>query len=324
MTLSAQSGLLVGGAVDTSGAAGAAGRPGGGGGTMLLSAAHGPLTLGGRLRSEGGAGGAGGAQGALGGNAGAIEIVVSSIASSTGVLSGGGNGGNSGVQGGPRGRGGDGGRVRVWSQLPSLILLQLVDSTGGTGDPNGTDGPQQEESAPTALSIVTKTRTLSFTPHSPEAEGYRVFASLAGAPAKAIMTTKTERRRAAEGPGLRQGGLRALGLPQRRRLAERSDRSRQPAAAAVCRPGLHGRAAADAPGAEAEEEAEPAAQEEVARPDALPGRRHGHGARRALAREEAARSGRQAARRGAPQRERSAHDPQGPAQSGQIPRDRER
>ena len=32
---------------------------------------------------------------------------------------------------------------------------------------------------------------LSFTANSPEAEGYRVFASLAGAPAKQVMTTKT-------------------------------------------------------------------------------------------------------------------------------------
>ena len=114
--------------------------------------------------------------------------VVQSIASSTGVLSGGGNGGAPGIQNGLRGAGGNGGRVRIWAQLPSLILLQLVDSTGGTGDPNGADGPQQDESAPTALSI-SKTRTPRFASHSPEAEGYRVFASLAGAPAKLIMET---------------------------------------------------------------------------------------------------------------------------------------
>ena len=152
---------------------------------MLLSV-HGPLTLGGRLRSEGGAGSNGGA---AGGNGGAIELVVSSIASSTGVLSGGGNGGAPLAQGGPLGRGGDGGRVRVWSQLPSLILLQLVDSTGGTGAPNGTDGPQQEESAPSNLTI-SKTGVLAFTTHSPEAEGYRVFQTLPGAPAKLLLATK--------------------------------------------------------------------------------------------------------------------------------------
>jgi hypothetical protein len=189
VSLAAQTGLLVGGAIDTSGAGGSNGMPGGAGGAIALAAAHGPLTLAGRLRSEGGAGSAGVAQGLSGGSGGAIEIVVQSLASSTGVLSGGGNGGNASVQGGPRGRGGDGGRVRVWAQLPSLILLQLVDSPGGAGDPNGVDGPQQEESAPTALTI-TKTRTLSFTTHAPEAEGYRVFASVAGAPATAVMTTK--------------------------------------------------------------------------------------------------------------------------------------
>ena len=194
VTLAAQSSLLVGGSIDTSGAAGANGNParqGGNAGAMFLAVAHGPLTLGGRLRSEGGPGGNGaaGANGAPGGNAGAIEIVVQSIASSAGVLSGGGNGGAAGAQTAARGVGGNGGRVRIWSQLPSLILLQLVDSTGGTGDPNGADGPQIEEAAPTGLAI-SKTRTLSFTTHSPDAEGYRVFQSIAGAPATVAMTTK--------------------------------------------------------------------------------------------------------------------------------------
>jgi hypothetical protein len=192
--LASQTGLLVGGAVDTSGAAGAGGNParqGGNAGAITL-VAHGPLTLGGRLRSEGGAGGNGaaGANGANGGNGGAIEIVVQSVASSTGVLSGGGNGGTSSVQNGPRGVGGYGGRVRVWAQLPSLILLQLVDSTGGTGDPNGADGPQQEEAAPSDLAI-SKTNTISFTTHAPDAEGYHLLMSLAGAPAKLVVTTKT-------------------------------------------------------------------------------------------------------------------------------------
>ena len=110
---------------------------------------------------------------------------MQSIASSTGVLAGGGNGGTGGAPGG------NGGRVRVWAQLPSLILLQLVDTTGGTGTPAGIDGLQQEEAAPTALSIAAKTGTLSFTTNSPDAEGYRIFASLAGAPAQPLMTTKT-------------------------------------------------------------------------------------------------------------------------------------
>ena len=187
--LAAQSGILVGGSIDASGAAGGNGSPGGSGGTIALSVAHGPLTLGGRLRSEGGNGGSGGAQGARGGNGGTVVLVVQSIAASAGVLTGGGNGGNSGVQNGPGGAGGNGGLVQVWAQLPSLILLQLVDSTGGQGTPNGTDGPQQDESAPTALAI-TKTNTISFATHAPQADGYRLFASLAGAPAKLIATTK--------------------------------------------------------------------------------------------------------------------------------------
>jgi hypothetical protein len=189
VTLAGQAGLLVGGSVDTAGAAGGNGYPGGAGGAIALSSPHGPLTLAGRLRSEGGTGSSGGGQGATGGNGGAIEIVAQSIAASTGVLSGGGDGGNAGVQNGPRGAGGNGGRVRVWAQLPSLILLQLVDSAGGSGDPNGADGPQQDESAPTNFAI-SKTQTFSFTTHAPEADGYRVFQSLAGAPSKAIASVK--------------------------------------------------------------------------------------------------------------------------------------
>jgi hypothetical protein len=188
VTLVSQSALLVGGGIDVSGAAGANGGTGGAGGAMLL-VTHGPLTLGGRLRSEGGPGSSGGPAGAAGGNGGSIELVAQSIASSAGVLSGGGDGGNA-AGNGPQGRGGDGGRVRVWAQAPSLILLQLVDSTGGQGSPNGSDGAQLDESAPSDLSI-TKTFTLAFTPHAPDAEGYRVFASVAGAPAKLLLTTKT-------------------------------------------------------------------------------------------------------------------------------------
>ena len=81
--------------------------------------------------------------------------------------------------------------MRVWSQLPSLILLQLVDSGGGTGDPNGADGPQQEESAPTNLAI-SKTRMLVV---------HAAFARRRGLPgagerrrrrrARRILTTKT-------------------------------------------------------------------------------------------------------------------------------------
>ena len=185
VALAATTGLLVGGAIDTSGANGGNGNPGGPGGAIVLSV-HGPLTLGGRLRAEGGTGGNGSA---AGGNGGSIELVVSSIASSIGVLSGGGNGGQPLAQAGARGRGGDGGRVRVWSQLPSLILLQLVDSTGGAGDPNGTDGPQQDEAAPSNL-VLSKSGALAFTPHSPEADGYRVFQTLPGAPAKLLLETK--------------------------------------------------------------------------------------------------------------------------------------
>jgi hypothetical protein len=78
----------------------------------------------------------------------------------------------------------------VWSQQPSLILLQLVDSTGGAGDPNGVDGPQTENAAPTTFTISTKTRALGFSSRAPEAEGYRIFTSVGGAAATQLMTTK--------------------------------------------------------------------------------------------------------------------------------------
>ena len=77
----------------------------------------------------------------------------------------------------------------MWAQQPSLILLQLVDSGGGTGDPNGADGPQSENAAPTTFTI-SKTRTLAFSSRSPEAEGYRIFGSVNGAAATQLMTTK--------------------------------------------------------------------------------------------------------------------------------------
>ena len=188
VTIISQTALVVAGAIDAAGAPGGNGLPGGGGGAISLLT-RGPLTLGGRLRSEGGAGSTGGSVGAPGGYGAPIQLVVGNIASSAGVLSGGGNGGNASVQGGLRGRGGDGGSVKVWAQLPSLILLQLVDSGGGTGDPNGLDGAQVEESAPTNLAI-SKTRVASWVPHSPDAEGYQLLVSLDGAPPAQVLTTK--------------------------------------------------------------------------------------------------------------------------------------
>ena len=164
VALRAQTGLLVAGAIDTSGARRRERRTaGGGGGPILLLAAHGPLTLGGRLRSEGGAGGTASPQGARGGNGGAIEIVVSVDRSILGrAQRRRERAGTAASRADLAVRGGNGGRVRVWAQQPSLILLQLVDSGGGTGDPNGADGPQTENAAPTTFTI-SKTRTLAFT-----------------------------------------------------------------------------------------------------------------------------------------------------------------
>ena len=236
VTLAAQTGLLVGGAVDTSGGNGGNGNPGGNGGPMRISV-HGPLTLGGRLRSEGGVGSNGGSRPAATAARSSSSSdrshrprACSAVAATAAPASA-----------GPPGRGGDGGRVRVWSQLPSLILLQLVDSTGGTGTPNGTDGPQQEESAPSNLTL-SKTGVLAFTPHSPDAEGFRVFQTLARRAGEAPADDEGGERHAAEDPRLRRLRLHGLGLPVGRRLAERPDRPGHAAAAAVGQSGLHRRA----------------------------------------------------------------------------------
>ena len=79
----------------------------------------------------------------------------------------------------------------------------------------GTDGPRMDEAAPTALSI-TKTHTLAFTSNAPDAEGYRVFASVAGAPAKAIMTTKTSGNVTASTPSSPRAGP----LPKKMRFSQ--------------------------------------------------------------------------------------------------------
>ena len=207
VTLASQTGLLVGGAVDTSGAAGLerqsrrrAAAP-----ADALVSTHGPLTLGGRLRSEGGAGGsARPPQARTAATAAPIEIVVQSIASSTGVLSGGGNGGTRACRTARAAVGGDGGRVRVWAQAPSLILLQLVDSTGGTGTPNGADGPQMDESAPTGLSI-SKTYTSRVHDARPRRRGLPRVREPRRSAGQARHDDQDQRRPAAEGHALRRG-----------------------------------------------------------------------------------------------------------------------
>ena len=87
------------------------------------------------------------------------------------------------------GPGGNGGFVRTWTQAPSLILLQLVDSPAAPAIRTAPTVRSRTNPRPRASRFFS-TGTVSFTTHSPDAEGYRVFASLAGAPAKLIMTTK--------------------------------------------------------------------------------------------------------------------------------------
>ena len=137
VTLSAQSALIVGGAVDTSGAAGSSGNPARRAAAGAMSWP--PRTA--RSRSAGGcapkaepAARRGSARRATAATAARSRSSCSPSRPPPASSAAAATAATPASRTAPRGRGGDGGRVRVWAQLPSLILLQLVDSTGGTGD----------------------------------------------------------------------------------------------------------------------------------------------------------------------------------------------
>ena len=179
-----------------------------------------------------------------------------------------------------------------------------------------------EEAAPTGLSI-TKTHTLAFTPHAPDAEGYRVFASIAGAPAKLILTTKAS----------------GVALPKVA-PASRSP-TRSPASTSgvgwqsdpigpvsFMAPPSGTQACTDAPqvtlGVQKLKKKLDALEKKKWRvADPLPGRRHGHCARRALARQEGRDRGRQAARATRRNVTVTLTIPKKPPQGREVPRDRD-
>ncbi len=131
-------------------------------------------------------------------------------------------------QGGLRGRGGNGGAVRVWAQLPSLILLQLVDSGGGTGDPERRRRPAESRSPHRRTSRVSKTRVLSWVSHSPGRRGLPACSSASPARrSRRCMTTKAASVPLPKVARLRQGRLLARRVPQRHRLAQRPARPAQ-------------------------------------------------------------------------------------------------
>ena len=189
--------LSVGGAVMATAQGGTdTHREGGNGGSVTLIAAHGPLTLGGVIRTSGATGDAGTAIGGNGGNGGPVELVAHSVGSALGVDTSAGDGGTANA-GGTRGNGGTGGLVRIWSQLGALATLGIVETAGGDagaaqtgGGINGLSGATVEEYAPTEPSFTAATRTLGFTSHSPDAEAFRIVATPAGgAPAVIGQTT---------------------------------------------------------------------------------------------------------------------------------------
>ncbi len=188
--------LSVGGAVLATSQGGTdTHRTGGNGGPITLIAAHGPLTLGGVIRTTGSVGDAGTALGGNGGNGGQVDLVAHSVGSALGVDTSGGDGGNPN-SGGTRGNAGNGGLVRVWSQLAALATLGIVETAGGDagaaqtgGGINGLSGATVEEFAPTEPAFTGATRTLTFNSHSPDAEAYRIVATPAGGAAAVIGQT---------------------------------------------------------------------------------------------------------------------------------------
>ena len=206
--VAAQSALLVGGAVDTSGAAGGNGQPGRhrrrdapGSGARAAHARRAPAL--GRRHGQRGSGGA------PGGNGGSIELVVQSIASSDGRPRGWRQRRHAGARTARAARRQRRPRARLGAApLADPPAARRLDGRHG-----------RPRTAPTARSRKNPRRRVSRSRRrarsrsrriSPDAEGYRVFLSIAGAPAKAVLTTKAAERPAAEGRGLRQGRLHAL------------------------------------------------------------------------------------------------------------------
>jgi hypothetical protein len=192
ITLSASQNLTVG-TVNANGsdAGGAADPPRGGGnaGNLTLRAADGTLSLEGNVSASGGAGGSnssGTGLGGPGGNGGQVEVIAHAVGPVASLSSAGGDGGDYGANQGP---GGLGGAIWAWTNAPLFDDQQLVTSDGGNGNPTGTAGKKHQDSSPTALSIGPSSGLLSFTSQSPDASGYAVLESQAGAAPRAVLQT---------------------------------------------------------------------------------------------------------------------------------------
>jgi hypothetical protein len=165
--------------------------PGAPGGPVLLRAATGVLRTGGLVRTTGSAGGPanGAARAGAGGAGGAVDLVAARLGALGGIVTLGGNAGSGTTMGPTANQGGAGGAIRIWSDESILGAETRVDTTGGTGSPNGPDGEKTQETSPTGLAVDPLSGALSFRTDSPHAQGYRVFRSLAGAAQEPVLDT---------------------------------------------------------------------------------------------------------------------------------------
>ena len=193
VSLSAQTDLTVSDSLNTSGS-GANGdanpsRPGGNAGNVLLRAATGTITLGDTVRADGGYGGAhpvDGSSGGQGGNGGRIDIVARVIGPIVALSAHGGTGGDYGDDRGP---GGSGGAVIAWTDAPLFDDQRVIDTDGGDGNPVGASGPKTTEMSPVSPAVDAGTGMLSFTPRSPDAQGYRILRSIGGGAPEPVLDT---------------------------------------------------------------------------------------------------------------------------------------
>jgi hypothetical protein len=191
IALSTAGDLTVGGMLDATGsdANGSFDPPlgGGSGGNVVLRAAGGTLSLGGGAYAGGGRGSGNptsGQLGGTGGQGGRIDVIARALGPITAISSAGGPGGNYGADQGP---GGAGGPIFAWTDAALFDSQKVVDSDGGDGNPTGQAGPQRPNSSPTGLQQLGG--ALSFTSQSPDAQGYRLLASVTGGPAQAALQT---------------------------------------------------------------------------------------------------------------------------------------
>jgi hypothetical protein len=187
-------------------ASGGASNPpmaGGAGGVVTLHASVGALSLASPIRTSGGNGGnaPNGVKAGPGGPGGSVDLVGSPIDPIAGIATDGGDAGSSNSTD-TRGTGGNGGFVHAWSETNVFGGLRSVSTSGGSGAPPGLDGAELQDSAPSGLAVDPATGLLSFTSQSPNAQGYQVLRSIAGAAATSILTTGTTSKIAVPAPAL--------------------------------------------------------------------------------------------------------------------------